>query len=67
MQFPLIDLLYQALNTPYGVAVRTSNPERLRQKLYAERKKDDDLACLSLNISPTEPDSVLWIIKKPEA
>lgn len=64
MKFPLIDVLYQALNSEYGVIVRTDNPERLRQKLYAERKKDSELGCLSINVSPTAPESELWIIKK---
>jgi len=60
---PLIDLLYQALNSPFGIAVRTSDVERLRQRLYAERKKDADLQCLALNVSPLDED-ILMIVKK---
>lgn len=64
MQLPLIDLLYQALNSKLGIVVSTDNPERLRQKLYAERKKDPDLECLSITTSRTQPDREIWIVKK---
>jgi hypothetical protein len=61
---PLIDFLYRALNSPHGIVVETSDPERLRQKLYAERKKDPDLAVISINISRTQPESQLWLVKR---
>lgn len=61
---PLIEYLYRALHSPHGVVVETSDPERLRQKLYAERKKDPDLSRISINISRTQPESQLWLIKK---
>lgn len=61
---PLIEHLYRALNTPLGIVLRTSSIERLRQRLYIERKKDPDLACLSINISRTAPETEIWIIKK---
>lgn len=61
---PLIDYLYQALRSEIGIVVETSDPEKLRQKLYAERKKDPDLACISINISRTQPESQLWLIKR---
>jgi hypothetical protein len=64
MEIPLIDLLYRALNSPRGTIIETSDPERLRQKLYAERKKDPVLECLSFVISPSHPASQLWIVKK---
>ena len=63
-KLPLIDLLYQALNSEKGICVETDDPNRLRQKLYAERKKDEALACLSFVTSRTQPDSQLWIVKK---
>jgi len=63
-ELPLINFLYQALNSESGVVVSTTDPERLRQKLYAERKKDPDLSCISINISRTQPESQLWLIKK---
>jgi hypothetical protein len=60
----LLEILYAAYRSDLGVIVNTTDPERLRQKLYAERKKDPDLACLSFRISPTMPESQLLIIKK---
>ena len=65
MKFPLIDLLYQAFNAEKGVIVETNDPEKLRQKLYAERKKDPDLACLTISLSRVSPANRLIIWKKP--
>lgn len=62
--FPLIDLLYRAANSEFGIIVETSDVERLRQKLYAERKKDSALANLSINVSRTQPETQLWIVRK---
>lgn len=61
---PLIHYLYQALNSELGIVIETSDPERLRQKLYAERKKDPDLARISINISRTQPESQIWLTKR---
>jgi hypothetical protein len=61
---PLIHYLYQAVNSPHGIVLETSDPERLRQKLYAERKKDPDLASISITISRTSPESQLLLVKK---
>ena len=63
MQFPLIDILYKALRAEIGIVVRTNDPERLRQKLYAARKEDEDLASLRITISRTSPENELWIVK----
>ena len=60
----LLELLYDAYRSELGTKVQTTDPERLRQKLYAERKKDPDLSCLSFRISPTNPSGELLIIKK---
>lgn len=60
----LLELLYRAYNSPKGIAVTTNSPERLRQKLYAARKVDPDLASLSFTISPFNPTGELWIVKK---
>lgn len=65
MNPPLIDILYQALNAKIGVVVRTSEPEKLRQKLYAERRKDPDtFANLAIMLSRTSPESEIWVMKK---
>lgn len=58
----ILELLYRAYRSHIGIVVRTSDPDRLRQKCYAERKKDPDLNCLSFRISPIEPASRLFII-----
>ena len=67
-EFPAVDLLYQALASESGIEVETSSPDRLRQKLYAERRKaeDPDLNSLSFVISPTHPTTHLWIIRKTQ-
>lgn len=62
----LLEILYAAYREPLGLIVETNDPERLRQKFYAERKKDPDLACLSFRISPTHPESQLYILRKPQ-
>jgi hypothetical protein len=60
-------ILYQALETPTS-KWRTNDPKRLSQKLYQTRAKlreTQALDCfdgLQFRISPTEPDSELWII-----
>lgn len=66
MQPPLnlLELLYDALRAEVGIIVQTSNVERLRQKLYALRKEDEDLAALSFIVSPTNPNAELWIVKR---
>lgn len=63
----LLELLYEAYRSEFGIIVNTSDPERLRQKLYAERKKDPDLRCLSFRISPTNPTAQLFIVKGTHA
>lgn len=60
----LLELLYRAYNSPKGIAVTTTSPERLRQKLYAVRKADKDLSCLSFTLSPHDPAGELWIVRK---
>ncbi len=60
-------LLFAALASDYGIAVPTSNPVLLRNRLYAERKKDiPTFGNLSITLSPTAPDTELWIVKRKE-
>lgn len=65
----LLEYMYDALMQPLGIVMETSSPERLRQKLYNLRKQHEPtFDNLSFVISPTAPDSQLWIIKKvPDA
>ena len=62
----LIELLYSAINEPLGVVVSTNNAKHLRAKLYPLRKSDPDLARLAFVVSPTAPDTELWIVNRPE-
>lgn len=59
-------LAYEALGHPIGIAVPTNDPQRLRQRIYAERAaaKDPLLDCLALRISPSNPTGELWITKE---
>jgi len=64
---PLIELLYEALNTELGVIVSTSDPVALKQKLYNLRREDPLFSQLSFVTSRTNPTGELWIVKNPEA
>lgn len=63
-----LNTLYEALGTPLGVVVQTDNPEKLRAKLYRLRETCDDpmLKELSIVISPTMPQSQVWIVKRKQ-
>lgn len=63
---PLVQCLYDALDSPFGVVVETEDPERLRQKLYPLRKADPLFEPLSFVISPTNGRD-LWIVRKSDA
>jgi hypothetical protein len=60
----MLELWYQALHAKYGIVVRTSNRERLKNKLYALRAdaKDEDLSKVSIVMSPTSQDEI-WLVK----
>jgi hypothetical protein len=59
----LAELLYNALRSPFGTCIETDDPERLRQRLYAIRRENEDFAPLSFVISPMNGLD-LWIINK---
>lgn len=59
-----IELLYRALEAPLGIVVRTSDPERARQRFYAARKTNPAFDELSIKPSNTNPGSELWIVRK---
>lgn len=65
----LIELLYRALASPYGIAVASTNPVLARTRLYATRTKlsDPDLAELSLSLNPLNPQGELFIAKRRAA
>lgn len=62
----LLELLFQALASPCGITVRTNSTHRLRQRLYAVRKGRPEMAVLSFELSPVEPDTELWITHNEE-
>lgn len=62
----MLELLYEALRSPLGIVVQSEDPEALRARLYKLRVKDPELACLSFVISPLNPTSDLWILRKPD-
>lgn len=66
MQEASINLWYEALGTPLGIVVQTNDPERFRQKMYAIRREcgDKSLDELSLVISPSNPTSHVWLVKR---
>lgn len=57
---------YQALDAEFGIVLETNMRDVAKGKLYAARKEADDpeLAGLSIVVSPTSPESQLWIVKR---
>lgn len=61
----LIELLFRAVESPFGIKVVTDDAEFLRQKLYALRKEYVQFKQLSFIISP-ENMKDLWILRRPD-
>lgn len=59
----MIEYLYAALNSPYGIIVEFDDPGRARYQLYEKRRKDPELECISITPSPTN-EKQLWIVKR---
>lgn len=57
---------YEALGSAFGIVVETSDPERYRAKMYALRKETNDpmLENISIVISPSNPATHVWLVKK---
>lgn len=60
----MLAYLFQAMASPFGIVILTTNQELLRQRLYQERKKLNDplYECLQFRISPSS-EGEIWIIK----
>ena len=58
------ELLYDALASEFGIAVSTDDPATLRVRLYPLRKSEPEFADLSFFISPVNPETELWIVKR---
>lgn len=58
-----LEFWYSAYRSRAGICLRVSNPDAVRQKLYAARREacDLDLDNLSVVISPTDSGE-LWIV-----
>lgn len=61
------EILYEALGSAMGIEVETNNPPALRAKLYAARRADPDLECLSIHLAPSNPHGALFIVKQGNA
>lgn len=60
----LIMLLTRACQQPLGVKVRSSDPNKLRARLYAVRKNQPEFAHLSFVVPAAEATDTLLIIVK---
>ena len=63
----LLEHLYEALASEYGVVVETNNVKLTVHKLSVLRTQHSDLACISVCTSRTNPTGEVWLVKKPEA
>lgn len=67
MKSRLLELLYNAKNSDYGIVVETESADFLRQKLYALRREyGEEFEQLSFVISPLNG-ADLWILNKEQA
>lgn len=64
----MLEYWYAALQSKYGIVLRTDNVINLKQKLYSIRKEigDPDLMKVSIIQSPTSTDE-LWLVKNGKA
>lgn len=60
----LLKHLYDALSSEFGIVLRSDNPTKLRERLYPLRKTEPEFAELSFVLSPTNPSTDLWIIRR---
>ena len=61
----MLEYLYHALRSKFGIYLECSNVTALRGKLYIERVNafDPDLDVIALVISPFNPNH-LWLVKR---
>lgn len=65
-QNEVIQLLVQAHASVLGVKVRTTNPQLLRNKLYAAMREYPALSGLGIVSPPVGSDTYLWLVKKEQ-
>jgi len=63
----MLEHLYNALASPFGIILECNDVRALRQRLYTERRaaQDPQLNLLSFVPSPFNPQQ-LWLVKRPE-
>lgn len=63
-----LELLYTALGTPLGIAIKVSDYANAQSRLYRARAEsgDPDLDRLQLRKSLADEANVIWIVKGPE-
>lgn len=59
-------ILWNALRSPHGVLLRTTDLDRLKQKLYRIRRANEALRALHFETSPTDPKGELYITKRDQ-
>lgn len=68
MNSDLLEILYEALHSELGLVVEAvdGSAEELRAKLYRVRAEHEALSLVSISISPTQPSTHLFLIRKPD-
>ena len=67
MKEEMLEVLFNAKNSQFGVCCETDDPEHFRQRLYALRREYlEDFEHLSFIISPMNGKD-LWIVNKEQA
>ncbi len=63
-----LEILYQAMGTPLGVAYQVSDFTNAQSRLYKARADsgDPELSRLQIRRSLAGEDNVVWIVKGPE-
>ena len=58
------EFLFAALRSPFGVVIKTDDPNRVRLRLAtAKQKQPGVFATVSICHSRTDPDGEVWIVR----
>lgn len=60
----LLTMMLRAMESEYGIAIRTDNPTLLRNRLYKLKKTQPSLSELALVSPPVNSDTTLWLVRK---
>lgn len=64
MSLSPIEALYEALASPLGIIISTTDVEAMKRRLYALRKEHPEFDGISILTSVTNPATELWIVKR---